>query len=146
MYVYIVVAALMACLDFPPSAESGEVTGPPVGTWRVLDVIDGPASSRDGTTVQISGKRLVVTGGEEKEEYVIVRIIPTQGLTAIDLRAHGRTYRGIYQQEGNRLRICVQFWTEGNAKTSVRPGSFKDADRTKVFGPTLYLLELSSQG
>ena len=142
MYGFIVLAALMACLDVPRSAEMGEVTGPPVGTWRVLDVIDGPASSREGKTVQISGKRLVFTGGEEKEEYVIVRITPTKGLAAIDLRAQGRTYRGIYQQEGNRLRMCVQFWTEGNAKTSVRPKSFKEADRTKVFGPTLYLLEL----
>jgi RNA polymerase sigma factor (sigma-70 family) len=125
----------------PGPAETGKVTGPPVGTWRVLDIIDGPASARDGTTVQITGKHLVVTGGEKKEEYLIVGINPTQGPAAIDLRAGGRTYRGIYQQEGKRLRLCVQLWTEGSAKTSVRPQSFKEADRATVLGPTLYLLE-----
>jgi uncharacterized protein (TIGR03067 family) len=141
VYVFILEAALMAGADLPPSAERGKLAGPPVGTWRVVDIIDGPASARNGTTVQITGKHLVVTGGEEKEEYLIVGINATQGLAAIDLRAGGRTYRGIYQQEGKRLRICVQLWTEGNAKTSVRPQSFKEADRAKVFGPTLYLLE-----
>jgi uncharacterized protein (TIGR03067 family) len=92
--------------------------------------------------VRITDNRLVVIGGEEKEEFSIVSNIPTQKPSAIDLRADGRTYRGIYQQEGKRLRICVQFWTEGNAKTSVRPKSFKEAERANVFGPTLYLLEL----
>jgi uncharacterized protein (TIGR03067 family) len=143
MYVLIIQVGLLACGNLPPSAlEKGEITSP-VGTWRVLDIIDGPASSRDGKTVQITGNRLVVTGGEGKEEYVIVAMNPMQGATGtIDLRdSHRRTCCGIYQQEEKRLRICVQFWTEGNAKTSIRPKTFKEADATNVFGPTLYLLE-----
>jgi uncharacterized protein (TIGR03067 family) len=144
MYALVVLATLSGCLDCSPSiAQMSEVIeGPPSGTWRVLDIIDGPASSRDGKTVQIADNRLVVTGRKGKEEYSIVSIIPTQSPAAIDLRADGRTYRGIYQQEGKRLRICVQFWIEGNAKTSFRPESFKEADRANVFGPTLYRLEL----
>src|SRR5262245_35329705 len=142
MYVLVVQLALIAFRDLPPSAaERGDLTGPPVGTWRVLDIIDGPGSSRDGKAVQITAKRLAVTGGQEKEEFRIVGIDPTGGTTAIDLRAQGRTYRGIYQQEGERLRICVQFWTTGNAKASVRPASFTEADPANVFGPTLYILE-----
>jgi len=144
MYALVLPAVLSGFLDCSPSiAQMSEVTeGPPLGTWRVLDIIDGPASSRDGKTVQITDNQLIITGGEEKEEYSIVGIIPTQRLAAIDLRIHGRTYRGIYQQEGKRLRLCVQFWTEGNAKTSVRPESFKEADPANAFGPTLYVLEL----
>jgi hypothetical protein len=114
-----------------------------VGAWRVLNIVDGPASSRDGKALQIAGNRLVITGGEEKEEYVIVAMNQMQGATGtIDLRdAHRRTCCGIYQQEGKRLRLCVQFWIEGNAKTSVRPKTIKEADATNVFGPTRYLLE-----
>jgi uncharacterized protein (TIGR03067 family) len=127
----------------------GEITAPPLGTWRVRDIVDGPASSRGEKEVtkklrvRITEKRLVVTGGEEREEYVIVGINPSQGTAAIDLRdlTSGRTYRGIYERDGKRLRICIQFWTTGNAKTSVRPESFQEADSAKVFGPTLYLLE-----
>ena len=142
MYALAVHVALIGFLDAKSyAAETGEMTAPLLGTWRVLDIIDGPASSRDGKTVQITGKRLVVTGGEEKEEYAIVGINPEQGTAAIDLRAYGRTYRGIYEREGKRLRICIQFWTKGNAKTSVRPKSFKEADSANVFGPTLYLLQ-----
>ena len=143
MYALVVLATLSGFLDCSPSiAQMSKVTeGPPLGTWRVLDIIDGPASSRGGKTVQITENQLVITGGEAKEEYLIVSIIPTQRPAAIDLRVHGRTYRGIYQQEGKRLRLCVQFWTEGHAKTSVRPESFKEADRANVFGPTLYVLE-----
>jgi uncharacterized protein (TIGR03067 family) len=151
VYVLIMHMALIGSLDpMPYAAQMGEMTVPPLGTWRVRDIIEGAASSRIGKEmikrlrVQITGKRLVVTGGEEREEYVIVGINPTQGPVAIDLRdlTYGRTYRGIYEREGMRLRISIQFWTTGNAKTSVRPKSFKDADSANVFGPTLYLLEL----
>jgi uncharacterized protein (TIGR03067 family) len=143
--------ALIGFLDpVPYAAQRGKMTAPPLGTWRVREIIDGPASSRGGEDVikklrvRITGKRLVVTGGEEKEEYVIVNIDPTQGTAAIDLRdlTYGRTYRGIYEREGRRLRICIQFWTTGNAKTSVRPVSFEEAGSANVFGPTLYHLEL----
>ena len=71
MYVLILRAALIAILDLPPSsAERGEMTAPPVGTWRVQEIVDGPASGRDGTTVRITGARLVITGGAEKEEFL----------------------------------------------------------------------------
>ena len=144
MYVLVPLVALIGFPDGPQSAaETGEVTGLPLGTWRVHEIIDGPASSRDGKRVQITEKRLIVTGGEKKEEYVIVGIKPTPGTATIDLRdLTGRIYRGIYEREGKRLRICIQFWTKGNAKTSVRPRFFKEADPASVFGPTLYLLEL----
>ena len=140
MYALVVLATLSGFLDGPPSiAQLSEVTeGPPLGTWRIVDIIDEHVSCRRDKTVQITDNRLVFTGGE----YSIVSIIPTQRPAAIDLWADGWTYRGIYQQEGKQLRICVQFYIEGNAKTSVRPKSFKEADRAKIFGPTLYVLEL----
>jgi hypothetical protein len=143
MYVLVVLAGLCGFPDCSQSiAQMSEVTERPLlGTWRVLDIIDGPVSSRDGKTVQITDNQPVITGGVEKEEYSIVSIIPTQRPAAIDLRVHGRTYRGIYQQEGKRLRLYAQFWTAGNAISSVRPESYQEADRANVFGPTLYVLE-----
>src|SRR5262245_15546112 len=122
------------------TAHAGQMTGPPVGAWRILNIIDGPASSRDRKTVRIAGERLIVTGGEESEEYAIVRIKSAEGIAAIDLRdlKNRRTYLGIYQSEGKRLQICIQFWTTGNAKASVRPESFQEANPVKVFGGTLY--------
>jgi hypothetical protein len=141
--------ALIGYLDpMPDAAQMGQVTAPPLGTWLVREIVDGPASSRgDKDTikklrVRITGKRLIVTGGKEKEEYLIVGVKPMSGVMAIDLRDQTkRTYCGIYECKGPRLSICIQFWTTGNAKTSVRPESFKEADRANVFGPTLYLLE-----
>jgi uncharacterized protein (TIGR03067 family) len=149
MYAFVAQVALVWFLDLKPSAaEMGEMTAPLLGAWRVLDIVDGPASSRgdkdalQDLTVHITGKWLIVTGGEQKEEYLIVGINPTPGTPTIDLRdARHRTYRGIYQREGKRLRICVQFWTQGGATRSVRPESFQEADPTKVFGPTLFFLE-----
>jgi uncharacterized protein (TIGR03067 family) len=133
----------------PYTAQAEARMASPLGAWRVRDLIEGPASSRGGKElikklrVQITGKRLVVTCGEQREEYGIVGISPRDGPSAIDLRdpTSGRIYRGIYQREGKRLRICIQLWTKGNAKTSVRPESFTEASPANVFGPTLYLLE-----
>jgi uncharacterized protein (TIGR03067 family) len=143
--------ALIGFLDqLPYPTQTGEMTAPLLGTWRVLDIIDGPGSPRVGKDViqrlraQITNGRLVVTGGEETEVYVIAGIDGTRGPAAIDLRdpKQRRTYRGIYEREGKRLRICTQFWITGNAATSVRPESFAEADSANVFGPTLYILEL----
>ena len=143
MKTLVILAALSGTLAFRPSvSDFDKVKGPPQGTWRVLEVIDGPASALAATMVQISGKRLVLTQGEEKLELLIVGINPTKGIGTIDLRdKYKRIFRGIYHQDGKRLSICVQFWTEGNAKESIRPQSFLEADRTKVFGPTMYVLE-----
>jgi uncharacterized protein (TIGR03067 family) len=138
-------AALIGFLDpMPSAAQVMEMSEPPHGAWRVRDIIDGPASGRDDKVVQITSKRLVLAGGEQKQEFVIVGINPDQEISTIDLwdRRHGRTYRGIYERKGKRLRICIQLWITGNAKASVRPESFKEADSRKVFGPTLYVLEL----
>jgi len=151
VYVLVMPVALIGFLDpLPYAAQTGEMTAPLLGTWRVRDLVDGPGSPRVGKDVikrlrvQITGKRLVIAGGEEREDYVIVGVNPTRGPAAIDVRdlTTGRTYRGIYEREGKRLRICIQFWTRGDARTSVRPESFKEADPANVFGPTLYLLEL----
>src|SRR5262245_49925530 len=122
MYVLAVHVALIGFLDARPyPAETAEsmagLMDPHLGTWRVRDIIDGPASPRGdkkgikNLRVRITGKRLVVTGGEEKEDYVIVGIQPARGTATIDLRDRtGRIYRGIYERKGKRLRICVQFW------------------------------------
>jgi uncharacterized protein (TIGR03067 family) len=133
-----------------PGVPSVKVTPPlPPGSWQVVGFIAGPASAPPGEEeikklrVLITDKRLVVTGGEEKEEYAIVRIDASRQPGVIDLRdvARGRTYRGIYERQGKRLRLCVQFWITGNEKTSERPASFKEAHTANVFGPTLLLLE-----
>jgi|SRR6516162_594793 uncharacterized protein (TIGR03067 family) len=133
-----------------PDAPTDELAPPPYrGTWRVAGMIDGPAAPPLSAeeikklTVRITDKRLVIVGGEEKQEYAIVRIDSTQRPAVIDLRdvTWRRTYRGIYEREGKRLRLCVQFSITGNAKTSVRPASFKEADPANVFGPTLFLLD-----
>jgi uncharacterized protein (TIGR03067 family) len=133
-----------------PGVPSAKVTPPlPPGTWQVVGFIAGPASAPPGDEeikklrVRITDRRLVVTGGDEQEDYVIVRMDASRRPAAIDLRdeARGRTYRGIYERQGKRLRLCVQFWTTGNAKTSERPAAFKEANSANVFGPTLLLLE-----
>ena len=133
-----------------PGAPSVKVTPPlPPGTWQVVGFITGAASPPPGEEeikklrVRISDKRLVITGGDEQEDYAIVRLDASRRPAVIDLRdaARGRTYRGIYERQGKRLRLCVQFWITGDAKTSERPASFQEASPSSAFGPTLLLLE-----
>jgi uncharacterized protein (TIGR03067 family) len=115
----------------------------------VVGFIAGPASTPPREEeikklrVRITDRRLVVTGGDEQEDYAIVRLDASRLPAVIDLRdvVRGRTYRGIYERQGKRLRLCVQFWITGNAKTSERPASFKEASLSSAFGPTLLLLE-----
>jgi uncharacterized protein (TIGR03067 family) len=139
----VVLTALSGILISRPSlSDSGKVYGPPQGTWRVLEIIDGAASARADKFMCFAGRQLVVMDAEDNEKFLIVRINPTQGIGTIDIRdKRKRIYRGMFQQQGKQLTICVQFWIEGNAKESVRPASFMEADRSKVFGPTLYILE-----
>jgi uncharacterized protein (TIGR03067 family) len=139
----VVMTALSGILISRPSiSDLDKVSGPPQGTWRVLEMIDGAASARADKILSFAGRQLIVTDGEAKEEFWIVSINPTQGTGTIDLRdKNRRIYRGIFTQEGKRLTICVQFWIEGNARVSVRPQSFNEAGRSNFFGPTLYLLE-----
>jgi uncharacterized protein (TIGR03067 family) len=120
----------------------------PSGAFRVAGFIAGPASSLSEDEakklrVSITNKRLVIDGGDEKEEFAIVAIDESRWPRMIDLRdkASGRIYRGIYERRGKRLRLCIQFWTTGDAKTSDRPASFSDASPANAFGPTLFNLE-----
>jgi uncharacterized protein (TIGR03067 family) len=139
----VVLTALSGILVSRPSIpDSAKMHGPPQGTWRVLEIIDGAASARTDKIMQFAGRQVVVTDGEAKEEFLIVSINPSQGIGTIDLRDKRKLiYRGILQQQGKRLTICVQFWIQGNAKESVRPTSFTEADHSKMLGPTLYILE-----
>jgi uncharacterized protein (TIGR03067 family) len=114
----------------------------------VVGFITGPADALSEEEskqlrVQITNKHLVLTGGEEKLEYAIVALDASRRPGLIDLcdMVRGRTYRGIYEWQGRRLRLCVQFWTTGDAKSSDRPASFTEANRATTFGPTLFLLE-----
>src|SRR5262245_32733719 len=78
MYVLVVQVALIASWDLPQSAaQGGEMIGLPVGTWQVLDLVDGSGSSRDDKIVQITGSQLLLTGGEDKQEFRIVGIDST---------------------------------------------------------------------
>jgi uncharacterized protein (TIGR03067 family) len=139
----VVLTALSGILISRPSiSDSDKVYGPPQGAWRVLQIVDGAASARTDNIMHFAGRQLIVSDGEDKEKFLIVNINPTQGIGTIDIRdKRKRIYRGVFQQQGKQLTICVQFWIEGNAKESVRPASFLEADRSKMFGPTLYILE-----
>jgi hypothetical protein len=141
MYGLIGTAALFAALGAPTAGpERGAATGLTEGTWRVLRIVEGAPSGSKDTAVWIAGNRLVIAGGGTRLEYRVAGTWPVPGATAVDLRVHGRTYRGVYRADGDRLFLCVQFWARADERASVRPKSFADAGPANGLGPTLYVL------
>jgi uncharacterized protein (TIGR03067 family) len=122
------------------------------GTWKVIDIVEAGLSAADSpkearelgkVTVKVTDGRLILASPEGEEEFAVTRIAKHRP-AAIDLRDKegGPIYRGIYQRDGKRLKICIQFWMVGDAKASARPRSFKEArDRKMDYGPTLLILE-----
>jgi uncharacterized protein (TIGR03067 family) len=112
------------------------------GTWEVSEmIVNGklvPKERREGVKVVFSGDKmsLVPTKGEEKKEFTI-KIDPaktpkTIDTTALDGTYKGQTNPGIYQLDGDTLKLCLP-----NKTTKDRPKEFASAEDSYLAVMTL---------
>jgi uncharacterized protein (TIGR03067 family) len=120
--------ALLVAAPIPKDKEKVKDEDAILGTWAIdkFDNGGGPGgpSAEDIAKIRFIFKKdgkLTLTGGpngEEKEtEY---KVDPAAKVKAIDLIMDGRTAQGIYELDGDTLKLCV---TEGDK--AGRPEEFK---------------------
>jgi uncharacterized protein (TIGR03067 family) len=98
------------------------------GTWEVLEfVMNGdemPEKERKAMRFVVKGDKLSLSGLGDKREFT-VKLDPTKKPKAIDFVSiggpyDGQTGPGIYDLDGDALKLCVP-----NAPTKDRPTEFK---------------------
>ncbi len=113
--VYLILAAgLVLAADAPPGDPAQVEKKKFEGTWSLVALeVDGEPVPLDG----IEAARLVVTGDRYSFRLGTARmelrhtVDPTRKPKAIDLAitdgsGEGKVYRGIYELDGDRLKIC----------------------------------------
>jgi uncharacterized protein (TIGR03067 family) len=107
------------------------------GTWKVISTIDSgqevPAERIAKMTIIIEGNKLRFRmEGEPEVEEATFTLDPTKKPRAIDIvttdrNGQGRTVRGIYKIEGNRVTLCTN-----SAKDGERPTEFASRRQTRL--------------
>ncbi len=133
--VFAVAVAVTGCL---PAADPAKDKDAILGTWKIEKLDTGGAggpSKEDLETMRFifnkDGKMAMVAGspGEKKEgEY---KTDPAAKVKTIDLVRGDRVQLGIYELDGDTLKICM---TEGGQKDAKRPTEMKpDGKNVAVF-------------
>jgi uncharacterized protein (TIGR03067 family) len=112
------------------------------GTWELTGAVGGgkpvPPEKVKGVRVVFSGEQmsLVSPGDEPKREFTF-KLDPTAKPKAIDLTAldggfKGKTNPGIYQLEGDTLKLCMR-----NEPTKERPAKLASPEGSDLILMTL---------
>lgn len=134
-----VLAVLAACLPLAADGTKDDAKKELErlqGTWTMAALeIDGqpvPADKLRGTTLEIKGHKYIVTVKGEKHAMALA-LDPSQKPKAIDMTAadgpnKDKVHRGIYELEGDTLKLCRAREPDGE-----RPTEFGTWPDTGVF-------------
>ena len=112
------------------------------GTWRVVFPEDNgrsapPEALRDILFVITKDKVIMESGGRKQESTY--KLDPSTSPKSIDITAEGRTKPGIYDLQGDTLRICI------SEETEVRPNAF-DSQPDSVNDLVITMKRLAPEG
>jgi uncharacterized protein (TIGR03067 family) len=92
------------------------------GTWKVVSAVDG-GEDQDTKEVLTFGKdKITVEDRESKSEWQAYKLDPGKKPKSIDLTTGGKTYLGIYELDGDKLKICINEHSDSDRK---RPTAFE---------------------
>jgi uncharacterized protein (TIGR03067 family) len=103
------------------------------GTWSVVSAERGgekvPEAQAQKMKLEIKGDTVTVQTGKGSEEATF-KLDPTQKPAAIDITSAEKKWLGIYQLEGDALKVC---WSDGDQ----RPTEFASKAGTRIRFMTL---------
>lgn len=106
-----------------------------LGMWKVVSAMDG-GENQDTKEVLTFGKdKITVEDRESKSEWKAYKLEPGKNPKWIDLTTDGKTYLGIYELDGDKLKICINEDSDSDRK---RPTEFLSKKQTNF---TLMVLE-----
>jgi uncharacterized protein (TIGR03067 family) len=118
------------------------------GEWVVVssEEFGKPGELHDGDTLTFDGDRLAHASGDKPLKYY-VRLAPREKPAQMDWRpadaAEGRSHRGIYKLDGDRLTVCVVSRFDADDLKD-RPTEFrtqKEREKGGTAGEVLLVLE-----
>ncbi len=131
----LVLFAIVLGLFAAPVPKAGKVKDEEaiLGVWQVEKLEFGPgvpAPSVDFTQVRFTfkaGGKMVMTMGEMPAKEGEYKLDPAAKAKAIDLTESGRVVPGLYELDGDTLKLCIAEGQNGARPTELKPDGMRVA-------------------